>query len=201
MKEFWHTLSDIGFWTGLLSRFRSWGPVAPILLAFMESVVPVLPLIGIVAVNVAAHGAVLGFLYSWIGASLGSAAAFTFFRKFLNGSVNKFACRHPKIMKARKWVDRTDARALFIVAIMPFTPIYFVNIAFGVSDYPPKKYISTLCAAKFFMIMILAFIGKSAVLAFKDPLFLILTATLIVAGIFLSKWAIRTRMDINGKRV
>ncbi len=201
MREFWHTLSDLNFWTELLSQFRSWGPFAPILLAFMESVIPVLPLIGIVAVNVAAHGAVLGFLYSWIGASLGSAAAFTFFRRFLKNGVNRIAYRHPRIMRARNWVDRTDARALFIVAIMPFTPIYFVNFAFGVSDYPPKKYITSICAAKFFMIMILAFIGKSAVLSFKNPLFLLLTVTLIVVSIILSKWAVRTRMDINGKRV
>ncbi len=181
----------------MLSKFKAYGPAAPILLAFMESVIPVLPLIGIVAVNVAAHGAVLGFLYSWIGASIGSACAFTFFRRFFRNGVSKFADRHPRVLRARRWVDRTDAKALFLVAIMPFTPIYFVNFAFGVSDYSPKKYITSLCAAKFFMIMILAFIGKSAVLSFRNPLFLLLTVTLIVASVILSRWAMKTRMDYS----
>lgn len=62
-----HQLGQLEFWEGLLTGFEDLGPLVPILLAAVESFFPPLPLVAIVALNVAAHGGVLGFLYSWMG--------------------------------------------------------------------------------------------------------------------------------------
>ena len=51
-----HQLGTLEFWEALLDSFEGLGPLAPILLAMVESFFPPLPLIAIVALNVAAHG-------------------------------------------------------------------------------------------------------------------------------------------------
>ena len=46
-----HQLGTLEFWETLLDSFEGLGPVAPILLAMVESIFPPLPLIAIVALN------------------------------------------------------------------------------------------------------------------------------------------------------
>ena len=74
-------LGQLDFWEGLLAGFEGLGPVAPILLAMVESFFPPLPLVAIVALNVAAHGGLLGFLYSWLGVAAGGTLMFLFWRR------------------------------------------------------------------------------------------------------------------------
>lgn len=59
-----HQLGTLEFWEALLEGFGDLGPIAPVILAMVESFFPPLPLIAIVALNVAAHGGFLGFVYS-----------------------------------------------------------------------------------------------------------------------------------------
>ena len=51
-----HQLGTLEFWEALLEGFEGLGPLVPILLAMLESIFPPLPLIAIVALNVAALG-------------------------------------------------------------------------------------------------------------------------------------------------
>ena len=62
-----HQLGTLEFWEALLEGFEGLGPLVPILLAMLESIFPPLPLIAIVALNIAAHGGFLGFVYRWLG--------------------------------------------------------------------------------------------------------------------------------------
>lgn len=71
-----HQLGTLEYWEALLAGFEGLGPLVPILLAMVESFFPPLPLIAIVALNVAAHGGLLGFLYSWAGVALGGIIMF-----------------------------------------------------------------------------------------------------------------------------
>ena len=59
-----HQLGTLEFWEALLEGFEGLGPLVPILLAMVESIFPPLPLIAIVALNIAAHGGFLGFVYT-----------------------------------------------------------------------------------------------------------------------------------------
>lgn len=72
---------QLEFWEGLLAGFEDLGPLVPILLAAVESFFPPLPLVAIVALNVAAHGGVLGFLYSWMGVAAGGTIMFLLWRR------------------------------------------------------------------------------------------------------------------------
>ena len=87
-------LGTLEFWETLLDSFGNLGPIAPIMLAMVESFFPPLPLIAIVALNVAAHGGILGFLYSWAGVALGGSIMFLFWRRVVKCFFWKFASRH-----------------------------------------------------------------------------------------------------------
>ena len=95
-----HQLGTLEYWEALLAGFEGLGPLVPILLAMVESFFPPLPLIAIVALNVAAHGGLLGFLYSWAGVALGGVIMFLFWRRLIKRFFWKVASRSPKLEKA-----------------------------------------------------------------------------------------------------
>lgn len=136
-----HQLGTLEYWEALLAGFEGLGPLVPILLAMVESFFPPLPLIAIVALNVAAHGGLLGFLYSWAGVALGGIIMFLFWRRLIKRFFWKVASRSPKLEKAQQWVNRFDTSSLFMLSLLPFTPTSFMHFAFGMSDFDEKRYL------------------------------------------------------------
>ena len=187
ITEYIKLITTIEFWESVFTSFRILGPLAPILLAAVESLIPALPLIAIVTLNVAAHGIFLGFLYSWIGASIGSTLVFLFFRKIVKKLFLKFVNRYNKVRKARDWVNGVNPKALFLIAILPFTPSSFLNFAFGISDFDGKKYLRIMITAKAIMILLLSLFGQSLVKALETPVFIILAILLAVILYIISK--------------
>ncbi len=198
--HFYNLLSSIDFWREVLDKFRSFGIFMPIFLAALESFIPPIPLVGIVALNVAAYGPFQGILYSWIGTCIGCTGVFFFWRKLLLRFMEKEAARHEKLRKAREWVDTMSAPALFLLAMMPFTPSAFLNFAFGVSDYHAGKYLRTIYGAKSVMIVLLGLLGESLVKTVENPLFLVFFAVAFILLYYFSKKADRKfRKHADGK--
>ncbi len=188
LVELLQQLTTLEFWEHLLDSFQGLGPIAPIVLTALESLIPALPLVGIVTVNVAAHGPLLGFLYSWIGTCLGCFFMFFVFRKLFSNFARNMAEKHTKLAKARNWVSRMKPSALFLILIMPFTPSSFVNFAFGVSDFDAKRYLKTLFFSKLIMIASLTAFGQSLTMAItENPLYLLLAVGLLGALYWISK--------------
>ncbi len=188
-------MMTLEFWQECFDSFQILGPLAPILLAAVESLIPALPLVAIVTLNVAAHGAFPGFFYSWCGTSLGCTVVFLFFRKVVRPGFFRLEKKSRKVRKAREWVNRFDRRALFLIVIMPFTPSAFVNFAFGVSDFDGKKYLCTIYGAKAVMIALLALFGQSLVESMENPVFILLAAALLFLLWLISK-KVRERHDL-----
>jgi len=186
--EIINLLGTVEFWEELFHSFRILGPLAPILLAMVEAFIPALPLIAIVTLNVAAHGGILGFLYSWLGSVGGSILFFLLCRKLFKGIILKIAGRHPSVMKARNWVNKVNKKALFLIITMPFTPSCFVNFAMGVSDFDCKTYIKIMASAKIVMLLLLSIFGQSVVQAFENPIFIALAVILVVVLYLVSKY-------------
>ncbi|MCR5768695.1 MAG: VTT domain-containing protein [Lachnospiraceae bacterium] len=187
LREIWETATSLDFWLKLFEGFKNLGPIAPIVLAAIESLIPPLPLVAIVAINIASHGPFLGFLYSWIGTCLGCTIAFFFFRLFFMKLFVRFTEKHPKALKARRWVESTTVATLFVLVLFPFTPSAFVNFAFGISDFPAKKYLPTIYTSKLVMIGLLAAIGQSFVSAFKNPWMILVGVALLVLTYIVSR--------------
>ena len=183
-----HQLGTLEFWEALLEGFGGLGPIAPITLAMVESFFPPLPLIAIVALNVAAHGGFLGFVYSWIGVMLGGTIMFLFWRRIVKRFFWKVASRSQKLQKAEHWVSRFDTASLFMLSLLPFTPSSFMHFAFGISDFDEKRYLVSMLLGKGVMVAMMAVFGQSLVSSMKNPFYLVL-AILLWGGMYLaSKW-------------
>ena len=176
--EFLHQLGTLDFWKTLLDGFGDLGPLAPITLAMVESFFPPLPLIAIVALNVAAHGGFLGFAYSWIGVLLGGTLMFLLWRRVVKRFFWKVASRSEKLEKAQRWVSRLDVASLFMLSVLPFTPTSFMHFAFGISDFDEKRYLITMLLGKGVMVAMMALFGQSIVSSLKNPVYLILAVVL-----------------------
>ncbi len=180
-------LADLTFWEGLLAQFQYLGAFAPIFLAALESLIPALPLVGIVLLNVAAHGFFWGLLYSWVGALVGSTIVFLFFRKVVRDRLSGLIARYKRLQRAQDWVAGFNPAALFVLAIMPFTPSSFLNVAFGISGFSARKYLCTLAASKLVMISLLSLFGQSFVAAFTQPWVIVLSLGLLAGLYVISK--------------
>lgn len=176
--EWIQLLISLEFWQQQLDHFQLLGPLVPILLACLESFIPALPLVAIVTLNVLAHGPVLGFLYSWSGSMLGCFLVFTFYRKLIRPLLGKLLDKYEKLRRAQAWVTNFDHKALFLLATMPATPSSFLNLAFGISEYPYRQYLVSMAVAKLVMVLLLAVFGQSISAAFENPVFLVLSLVL-----------------------
>ena len=176
--SFVHQLGTLEFWQTLLDSFGDLGPLAPIFLAMVESFFPPLPLIAIVALNVAAHGGLFGFVYSWVGVMLGGTLMFLFWRRVLKQFFWKFASRSQKLEKAEQWVSRFDVSSLFMLSVLPFTPSSFMHFAFGISDFDEKRYLITMLLGKGVMVAMMALFGQSLVSSMKNPVDLVLAVVI-----------------------
>lgn len=185
--SFVHQLGTLEFWQTLLDSFGDLGPLAPIFLAMVESFFPPLPLIAIVALNVAAHGGLFGFVYSWVGVMLGGTLMFLFWRRVLKQFFWKFASRSQKLEKAEQWVSRFDVSSLFMLSVLPFTPSSFMHFAFGISDFDEKRYLITMLLGKGVMVAMVALFGQSLVRSMKNPVYLVLAVVIWGAMYWASK--------------
>ena len=187
MMTWLHQLGTLEFWETLLNSFGDLGPLAPITLAMVESFFPPLPLVAIVALNVAAHGGLFGFLYSWIGVALGGSIMFLLWRRVVKRYFWKIASRSPKLKRAQQWVNRFDTSSLFMLTLLPFAPSSFMHLAFGISDFDEKRYLITMLLGKGVMMAMMSIFGQSLVSSMRNPVYLILAVVLWGGMYFVSK--------------
>ena len=187
MQAFIKQLTDYSFWIELLNNYRLIGPLAPILLAYIESLIPALPLIVIVSFNVGAHGPIWGFLFSWIGSYLGSVSVFLFFRHIVKKKIDAYTNKKPQIKRLSEFVSTKGYGILFLLTCLPFTPSSLINIVYGLSNVDSKFFIGTISISKIIMIGYLAFVGYSVRQVFENPLWLISAILTMILLYFISK--------------
>ena len=180
-------ITSLEFWQHLLDSFEGLGPLVPILLAMVESFVPPLPLIAIVALNVAAHGPVMGFLYSWCWVALGGSLSCAGGRGVGESVCGRNASKYEGLRRAQKGVSNCAPSALCPLAMLPFTPTSFLHLTFGISDFDGRRYILTLLAGKAVMVAMMAIFGQSLTNALENPLYLVPAVALWVGMYFASK--------------
>jgi uncharacterized membrane protein YdjX (TVP38/TMEM64 family) len=168
------------FWLDILANFHSYGPIAPILLAMLESFIPALPLIAIVTFTIGAYGPVFGFIYAYIGSLTGSILVFLLFRRVVKPYFMHLVPQRKNLGKLMDWVSGQTGFTIFLLATFPFTPSSLLNTTFGLSDFDELHYIRSIAFGKLIMIALLALFGNSLVYAFKNPLFLGLMVILFI---------------------
>ncbi len=186
MKELYELLTDLDFWIHLLEQFKNLGLIAPFFLAFIESLIPALPLIAIVSLNVGVHGPILGFLTSWTGTMCGSFLVFYFSRMVLKKWLSQYYMKKPIFQKLAYWISDSSSMDLFLLTCVAFTPSSLINISYGLSDFPSMKFYKTLLISKFFMILVLALFGHTIANALQQPIYLIGACLILVGLLYVS---------------
>src|SRR5699024_12622593 len=106
--------ADLDYVLELLEDYESLGPLPGILLPFIEAFLPFLPLFVFVLANGAAYGLFKGFLYSWIGACLGSILVFALIRELGNKKIFVKIRKNKQVKRVTEWVERRGFGQLFI---------------------------------------------------------------------------------------
>lgn len=174
------------FWLSVAEAFKGLGPLAPIFLAFIESVIPALPLLVIITFNTSVYGPILGFIYSWVGTTLGAIIMFSFYRFIFRRFLLKWFGHLPKVQKAIAWVSKQPASTLFIITAIPFTPSSAINLAYGLSDYGKRSFIKTTIMAKLIMVLSMTLFGTTFKKAFENPLYIIVAIALLALLIYIA---------------
>lgn len=174
------------FWLSVAEAFKGLGPLAPIFLTFIESVIPPLPLLVIITFNISVYGPVMGFIYSWIGTTLGAIIMFSFYRFIFGRYLLKWFGHHPKVQKAMAWVSNQPTATLFIITAIPFTPSSAINLAYGLSEYKKRSFFKTTILAKLVMVLSMTLFGTTFKKAFENPLYIVVTIVLLAILIYIA---------------
>ncbi|MDL4842857.1 TVP38/TMEM64 family protein [Aquibacillus rhizosphaerae] len=171
--------------TELLKSYESLGPLPGILLPFIEAFLPFLPLVVFVMTNGAAYGLIKGFLFSWIGASIGAICVFLLVRKLGEKRFFKWIRRNKQVERVTNWLERHGFGPLFLLMCFPFSPSAVINIVAGLSKISIQQFVLAVLLGKTVMILSIVTIGDSIMSFAKEPL-----KTILVGIGILLFWAI-----------
>lgn len=190
----WMTIENIEV---IVEKYKLLGPFFGILLTFLESFLPILPLFVIVIANAAAYGLFWGFLLSWLGTVAGSYMFFLMIRKFGKYRLFHRIKQQSQVKKLIHWVDIRGFTPLFVLLCLPFTPVVVVNSVAGLSNLKKKYYFLTLLISKPIMIFLISYLGSDLREILTSPV-KIIVSTLVVLII----WGIGKMIEkILNKRV
>lgn len=153
----------------LLEQYEGLGPLPGIALPFFEAFLPFLPLIVFVLGNAAAYGLFEGFLYSWIGASVGAVVVFLIIRKLGNVKLLRRIRQNRQVTKITNWVERHGFGPLFLLLCFPFSPSSVINIVAGLSKISIYPFILAVFLGKAVMIFSISYIGSSVMEFAQNP--------------------------------
>lgn len=154
----------------LLQDYERLGPIPGIMLPFIEAFFPFLPLIVFVLANGAAYGLFKGFLYSWIGASLGSIVVFLIIRRLGNKRIFQVIRNNQQVQRVTNWLSKHGFGPLFILLCFPFSPSSVINVVAGLSKVSTQQFILAVILGKSVMIFSIAYVGSSLIEFAKNPL-------------------------------
>lgn len=165
-------------------------------LIILESIIPVLPLALFIALNIIIFGNFIGFTVSWLATVCGCMLSFYLFRKGLSKKFYKHLKKDGHILKFMRKVSNISFTNLVVIAAMPFTPAFSVNIASGLSEISPKKFLGAMLIGKIPMVYFWGFIGTSFVESINDPV-IMLEICLMVALAFVTSKIISKKFSIE----
>ncbi|RDW19921.1 TVP38/TMEM64 family protein [Oceanobacillus chungangensis] len=188
----WKTvLEDKGleaFILQLLSQYEGLGPLPGILLPFIESFLPFLPLMVFVLGNAAAYGLLQGFLLSWLGTSIGSIFVFFILRKLGHTKLLSKVRENKQVTRITSWVERRGFGPLFLLLCFPFSPSAVINVVAGLSRVSIQQFVLAVFMGKAVMVFSIAYVGSSFMEFAQNPLKTIIVIICVVLFWMLGKY-------------
>lgn len=172
----------------LLVFYEALGPLPGILLPFIEALLPFLPLMAIVLTNAAAYGLLEGFLYSWVGASVGAITVFLIIRRFRHIRLLKWIHSNRQVKRVTGWLERRGFGPLFLLLCFPFSPSSVINLVAALSGVSFFQFVLAILLGKAVMIFSLAYVGNSLTSFAENPVRTILVGIGITLFWLLGKY-------------
>lgn len=176
----------------LLNQYEQLGPLPGILLPMLEAILPFLPLFIFVFGNSIAYGLLKGFLYSWIGATLGALFVFWVVRRLGQQKFFQFVRRHKQVQRVMAWFDRHGFGPLFLLMCFPFSPSAIINVVGALSKVSFQQFALAVVLGKAVMIFTIAYVGHSITEFAQHPMKTIVVGICIavfwLVGKFIEKW-------------
>lgn len=153
MQSWLSNLSSLEFWLNILEHFRSFGWLAPICLACLESFFPALPLLAIISFNLAVYGLIEGAAASWIGTTLGSVLVFILFRKAVKPVFSKM---NKSVITKKAHFPILNELNVLLLYCCPFAPGNLLNVVLGCSDFASKSFFKAVLFGKAGLVLLVA---------------------------------------------
>ncbi|MFD0959778.1 TVP38/TMEM64 family protein [Paenibacillus chungangensis] len=180
-----------------LQSYSQFGPLPGLLLPYIESFLPFLPLVLIIAANVNIYGFGFGFLYSWIGVTAGAICVFLICRSLGKNVKSRVQRRFPKSEKFFNWIERRGFTPLFLLACFPFTPSVIITVISGLSKVPFHTFLLATMMGKAVMIFIISLISFDIANLLEEPWRIFVSITAVLVMWFGGK-RLESRYHING---
>lgn len=167
----------------------SFGPISGVILVYLESIIPILPLSVFIALNMMTFGNIFGFLISLFATLLGCVSSFFFFRYFCSEKFKRLYKKEKlkEIDNLMKKLSDISFSNLTIIVALPFTPAFLVNIASGLSKMTFRKFFFACLIGKFFMLYFWGYVGTSLLESITDIEVLIKVGFMILFAYIISK--------------
>ncbi|AXI08743.1 TVP38/TMEM64 family protein [Oceanobacillus zhaokaii] len=172
----------------LLSQYEGLGPLPGILLPFIESFLPFLPLMVFVLGNAAAYGLLEGFLLSWLGTSIGSIVVFLVLRKLGHTKLLSKVRENKQVTRITSWVERRGFGPLFLLLCFPFSPSAVINVVAGLSRVSIQQFVLAVFMGKAVMVFSIAYVGSSFMEFAQNPMKTIIVIICVVLFWMLGKY-------------
>ncbi|MDQ6421330.1 TVP38/TMEM64 family protein [Paenibacillus sp. LHD-117] len=180
-----------------LESYSQFGPLPGLLLPFIESFLPFLPLILIIAANANIYGLGFGFLFSWVGVSAGAICVFFICRALGKNVKERLMRRFPKSERFFNWVERRGFTPLFLLACFPFTPSVVITVISGLSRVPFHTFLLATLLGKAVMIFCISLISFDIGNLVDEPWRIFVSITAVLVMWFGGK-SLESRYQVNG---
>lgn len=180
-----------------LESYSEFGPLPGILLPFIEAFLPFLPLILIIAANANIYGLGFGFLFSWIGVTVGAMCVFLISRSLGKNVKAKLQRRFPKSERFFDWVEKRGFTPLFLLACFPFTPSVVITVISGLSRVPFHTFLLATILGKAVMIFTISLLSFDIGNLVEEPWRIFVSITAVLVMWFGGK-KLESRYQING---
>lgn len=169
-----------------IENLKNFGPLFGVFIIILESILPILPLAVFLSFNYIAFGPILGFIVNWFATSLGCFMSYYVFKKGFGDKWDKDAKKDTKVREILKYIKKLSFPSLVLLLALPFTPAFAVNIAAGLSNMSPKKFIPAVLVAKPSIIFFWSYVGMNVIKSGGDIKKLIQMVLIVIVTYFIS---------------
>ena len=161
-----------------------------IVLPFLESFVPMLPLVGIISFNIislskalgSTCGTILALVLSFVGSIIGMFTVFLLIRDLIGRRFREKIKKKEKIEKAIVWIENRSNTFMILFLSNPYVPTSIFNYAMALTKYSVKKYLIITVVSRTICVLLLGILGM--VFDIGNDIKSILWLTLTYVGIY-----------------